>query len=631
MCGICGVAWTVPTDGDHLSTVSAMVKSLRQRGPDESGNLITDRVLLGHARLSIIDIHGGRQPLYNEDETIAVVCNGEIYNHEELRRELIALGHQLRTKSDCEVIAHLWEEYGPEVVLRLRGMFAFVLYDKRSERLFGARDRFGQKPLYYNWDGTRFAFASEIKGLLTLPGITPELESTAMDQFLFHGFVPGSRTLFKGIVQLPAASTFELTRATLTVKRYWVPEFKCDYAEGDQTLISKLDVAIQNAVASHLVSDVPVGVFLSGGIDSSLVTAMACKQSQVPLQSFAISFPQSRQDEGPFAAIASRALGTIHREVAFSHTDLTERLERLAQTFDQPLADPAALPLAMLSEFASSHIKVVLTGDGGDELFGGYEKYCLAARFQLLQKFTSWCSRRLPKSLSIGGLIAARSDRFGLRRTWSRLSLRGFPAYCASYRKHGWEGWDRAKLYNDEMLDHLRRQTTDPFNSVAKEVELLDDPLNQMLLVDQLEYLPSDLLLKTDYCTMASGLEARAPLLDHLLAEVAGRLPPRIKASPTETKIALRRIAEKWLPPELIHRRKQGFSVPIGKWFSNELKGWVQEKLLHNSVTTRRYFNKETVAKVLSEHTSGHRNHANKVYTLLCFELWHRHYLPSVV
>jgi asparagine synthase (glutamine-hydrolysing) len=660
VCGICGCFAAGDAPPIAAEILERMTAALAHRGPDGRGVHIDGPCGLGHARLSIIDLAGGRQPILNEDGSVAVVCNGEIYNFETLRTELLQRGHRFRTKSDSEVLVHLWEDKGPACVERLRGMFAFAIYDRNRRLLFGARDRFGQKPLFYHWDGRTFAFASEIKGLLPLPHLERRLDAAALDQFLFYQFVPHPRTMFEGVRSLPPGCTFlveagvedaaphacpsptgkgvnarfprdgAVNAARMTIARYWELRFEpardSENGRGDVEHLERVETGLDDAVASHLVSDVPVGLFLSGGIDSSLIAAFAAKHSGRPLKTFSIAFPEAGYDESPFARMAAAHVGSEHREFCFEPEHVIERLEKLAVTFDQPLADRAAMPLQMLAEQTAAEVKVVLTGDGGDELFAGYDKYRRAARGP---HWGGWFERRFASAFSSSRLARCEADPLGVRKLRSRLARQLVPEQECSYFKHYWEGWDRRRLYSPEFAEQVGREFE------ALDARLADDgdntarldPLNRMLRIDNAGYLPDDLLLKTDFSTMAFGLEARAPLLDHHLAEVAARLPVHLKATRQETKVALRRMSEKRLPPELVKRPKRGFAVPIRRWLQHELRDWTRDRLLTSSTTVPRYFRRDTVETILNEHAAGKRNHASKIYSLLVFELWHRKYL----
>lgn len=625
MCGICGFLDFQGNLSDADAILRRMTGTLAHRGPDGVGVFSDGSAGLGHTRLSIIDLAGGDQPLFNEDGSVALVCNGEIYNYKDLRRRLSRKGHRFRTASDSEVVLHLWEEAGAGCVEELRGMFAFALYDSRKRVMFGARDRFGQKPFFYHGQGNIFSFASEIKALLTLPHIRPELNPAASDQFLFYGYIPHPNTLFKGVHQLPPAHFFQADQSGLKIERYWRNRFSPpDREQSDSEYLEQLKADVADAVRSHLVSDVPVGIFLSGGIDSSLVAALAAGTDSKPLKSFSIAYPGHRYDESRYARMASDLLGTEHHEFAYSPDHIETSIDNMVRIFDQPLADPAALPLSFLSEQASRHVKVVLTGDGGDELFAGYGKYREAEKESALRE---WIIRRFPGLFSLRELARCAPDPFQLRRLRSRTALRLLPTSQCLYSKNGWEGWHRHRLYSEEF----RNQLSDAFDPVTP--DLSDGhgdatALKTMLRIDQNRYLPDDLLLKTDYSTMAYGLEARAPFLDHHLAVTAASLPDHLLADRNETKIALRRIASELLPRELVQRPKRGFSVPIKKWFREELKDWTAGLLLDGAATVPRYFRRDTVKAVLDAHASGRQNHTRKIFILVVFELWHRHYLP---
>ena len=620
MCGICGFISppTMPSTPSRL--IGKMIQALRHRGPDGHGTHITRDVTLGHSRLSIIDLEGGGQPLYNEDTNIVLVCNGEIYNHKQLRKTLRRHGHIFSTASDCETIIHLWEEKGEKCVDDLRGMFAFALYDHRQNTLFCARDRFGQKPFFYYHNKEHFAFASEIKALLHLPFIEKRLNKNALDQFLFYQYVPHPNTLFQGVRQLPAGCRLVLRNNSVTLDNYYTfptPEKETD---ADKAL-SRLEETLKQSVACHLESDVPVGLFLSGGIDSTLIGALAVSQCPTPLKSFCISFPGEKNDEARFARQAADALKTEHLVFPFQAGELEKSIERLIRNFDQPLADPAALPLSYLSKLAAEHVKVVLTGDGGDELFAGYQKYHAAAGKNRL---------RLPpvaRSLfSPATMAPCAPDPLQTNRLRARLALHLFPATRCEYYKNFWEGGWRHALYSDEMLEICKTRFETNMSGLSIPGQLSE--LDTMLLMDRYSYLPDDLLLKSDYATMLHGLESRAPFLDHHVAHCAATLPEPLLVEKDRGKVALRLMLEKFVPKNLVERPKRGFSVPVARWFREELHGWVKDTLIHNS-TTRRYFRKETVERVIREHVNKKNNHASKIYTLLVFEFWHRTYFGA--
>jgi asparagine synthase (glutamine-hydrolysing) len=666
---MCGIAGYVNLDNSTVDreTIRRMVGAIKHRGPDAQTEYLDGPVGFGHARLSIIDLEGGHQPLFNEDRSISVICNGEIYNYRELRASLLQNGHQFRTGSDCEVLTHLWEESGTEMVNQLRGMFAFVLYDRRQGTVFGARDRFGQKPLYYHYDPYSFSFASEIKGLLVLPNVSRDIDPLALDQFLFHQFVPQPRTLFESIKKLAAGSCFELRLpanpengsdasaaesaiavpgisasrehfregkvdvrqtprrlnrgSSFTMWSYWQPTFVPDDSLSTTEHLARVEAGLNDAVQSHMVADVPVGVFLSGGIDSSLITALAARFNPQPLETFSISFPGSEHDEAPFAREVAATLGTHHHEFPFEPTDLREVLAQAATLFDQPLADAAVLPLMALSRAAVDYVKVVLTGDGGDELFAGYRKY---QRLMAFPGRIGWLSNACANLFPMHELAACRPDSLGTRCLRTRLAMLISPRCRSEYHRQGWEGWERFDLYRPETSQQIAGRFESLLGS-NDHSSLNLAPLNAALQLDQGTVLADRLLLKGDCATMAFGLEARAPLLDHHLADIAGNLPLRLKATSSKTKVALREIASRYLPYDIIQRRKKGFSMPLDKWFRNELKDWTRHCLLDESIALPRYFQRPTIERLLREHAAG-KNHSGRIHTLLTFELWCREY-----
>ena len=666
MCGIAGYVSLNNSPADR-ETIRRMVTALKHRGPDAQTEYLDGPVGFGHARLSIIDLAGGQQPLFNEDRSVAVICNGEIYNYREIRERLLQNGHSFRTGSDCEVLTHLWEESGIEMVNDLRGMFAFVIYDSRQGIVFGARDYFGQKPLYYHFDTAGLAFASEIKGLLVLPGISRELDPLALDQFLFHQFVPQPRTLFESIKKLPAGCCFELRlsessknlpepdkfgsevkhslrsistvpedvhslharrapsrsvcESHFTMWRYWEPRFAPDDIRSHSDHLARVEAGLIDAVQSHMVADVPVGVFLSGGIDSSLITALAARFNPQPLETFSISFPGSEHDEAPFARSVATMLGTKHHEFPFEPGDMRQMLTQAAALFDQPLADTAVLPLMALSRAASEYVKVVLTGDGGDELFAGYRKYQRMAAFP---GRSGWLSKVCSTIFPMHNLAACRPDPIGSHQFSTRLAMLISPSCRSEYHRQGWEGWERFALY----LPETSRMIDGRFDSLRGTDDLSPNalaPLNVALQLDQGTVLADRLLFKGDIATMAFGLEARAPLLDHHLAEIAGQLPLYLKATSSKTKVALREIASRYLPADIITRRKKGFSMPLDRWFRNELSDWTRLCLIDESVALPRFFQRSTIERLLKEHAAG-KNHSGRIHTLLTFELWCREY-----
>ena len=632
MSGICGILNREQPAELSRALLSKMVEHLSARGPDEQTVHVAGKLGLGHSRLAVIDLEKGQQPLFNENKSITIICDGTIYNYQELRQQLEAKGRRFRTDSDCEVIVHLWEEYGSNMLNELRGMFAFVLYDSNKETLFGARDHFGQKPLYYHKGSDLFAFSSEIKSLLLHPEINRNLDLAAIDQFLFYGYVPHPRTLFTSIKQLPAGHYFLLKQNQLTIERYWQsrlepeslyqPNRKSEGQEWTETVRE----ALFDAVESHLVSDVPVGVFLSGGIDSSLVTAIATECNSKPMQTFSVAVSGSKQNESHYARQISRHFETEHLEFSLEPLQLKKYLIETSAYFSQPLANFDTLPMSFLSQQASQYVQVVLTGDGGDELFGGYRKYRKGASGLA---HTMWKSLRSSQLFSTKNLAKCTPDQFGYRRLKRRLGMSLIPPLQCTYKQDAWEGWDRFALYSDE----LRQSMNDFYSEETDWIPLHDcpynDPVNAMLHFDQNWFLPDSLLTRTDQTTMVYGLESRAPLLDHRLADIAGRLPTFMKANAQQTKVVLRNIAQQLLPVELASRPQSGFNFSVSQWFRNELSDWVYEMLCETSLMIPQLFQPQYVQQILDEHNSGKQDHGVKIHTLLTLELWYRNFVEN--
>jgi len=625
MCGLAGLVSLTDAPADRAA-VAAMVRRLKHRGPDAETVHVDGPVGLGHARLSIIDLPGGGQPLFNEDRSVVVICNGEIYNYRELRRQLQQRGHQFTTDSDCEVLVHLWEESSREMTETLRGMYACVVYDRRQGVVFAARDPFGQKPLFYHLGTETLAFASEMKAFRALPEVPRELDLSAVDEFLRSSFVASPRTMFQAVQRLPAGGWFEIRQqgsrfaaSTFTTGVSATPRRTVDRNLSCEDHLARVAAGVDDAVRSHLVADVPVGVFLSGGIDSSLITAIAARHVSEPLRTFAITFPGSRHDEGPKARRVAAACGTRHQEFPFSAHDLPAALLAAARQLDQPLADTAVLPLLHLARETAREVKVVLTGDGGDELFAGYRKYRRLVGFPGRAR---WLHHAVSSLCPPHHLSACAPDPTGSRRLRSRMLELLAPVSRSAYHRQGWEGWERHELYQDELATAVREQRSPVIESTMT-VDRNESLLNSALRLDQGPVLADRLLHKTDAATMAFGLEARAPLLDPQLAAIAAALPEELQVTAKITKVALRRIAEQYLPDEIVAAPKKGFSMPLDSWLRVELRDFTRSCLLDDSVTVPRFFQRSQVERLLTVHAAG-KNHAQRIYSLLVFELWCR-------
>jgi len=631
MCGIAGLFNYRPeasagTGAADRGTLAAMVAPLRHRGPDDQGVLVTGPLGLGHARLSIIDVAGGHQPIFNEDRTAAVVCNGEIYNHRELRRELEEKGHRFATRSDTEVVVHLWEELGPRCVEKLAGMFALAVADFRRRTLLIARDRVGKKPLFLADDGSTLGFASELKSLLAAGLVRPEVDPEALDLYLSYGYVPAPWTIFRGAAKLPAGHLAVVDANGMRIERYW--DVPADEAPDlgpvhDERLTGELESLLASAVRDRLESDVPLGAFLSGGIDSGTIVSFMSQALPGPVRTHTVGFADRATDERADAAAVAAALGTDHVETEV-HPDLADVLPRIAWHLDEPFADPSAVPTWYVSRETRRRVTVALSGDGGDELFAGYgEKYGMHLLEERLRRWVPgpvrhglfpglarhWPrSPRLPRALRLGGLLGNLSvdaDRSYYRdRCLIPLHL-------------------QERLFGESLRE--RRRGFDPFSALEPHLARAPrEPLARALYLDFKTWLADDGLVKVDRMSMAHALEVRCPLLDHRIIEMAARLPARLKMAGGRTKILLRRVAERRLPAEIMARPKRGFAPPISRWLREDLRDFSRDLLLAPDAFGRGLFERREVERLLDDH-AAHRLEAGwALWTLLMLEVWGR-------
>jgi asparagine synthase (glutamine-hydrolysing) len=620
MCGICGAVRLQAPGPISEAAIVAMRDTMPHRGPDDEGVYLAPGVGLGHRRLSIIDLSGGRQPMSNADESLCVTFVGEIYNFRELRGVLEARGYVFRTKSDTEVILHAYAEFGERCVEHLRGMFAFGLWDARRRQLFVARDRVGIKPLYYTIvDGT-LLFASEIKALLGWPGVRREVDETALGAYLRYRYVPGPRTMFRGISKLQPGRTLSVKDGVVTERQYWdVPLGEEASEAGSKDRLLEL---FQESVRLRLISDVPLGVFLSGGLDSSAVTAMMASVTDQPIQTFSVGYPDgaagSEVTEFEFARLVATRFKTDHHEVALDASTFWAALPKLIWHFDEPVADSAAIPLYFLSRFARQFVTVALSGEGADEVMGGYAMY---RKMLLLERL-----RRLPFASRIAGVIephAGRRTQRYLRRLTRplRSQYRGVSALFAEE--------EAVSLLRPELRGRARWDDQEDayFDRVAGL-----DPLSQMLYFDLKVWLPDDLLVKADKMTMATSVELRVPFLDHRLVEWLWRVPASSKLRGRTGKWLLRDAMRDLLPAPILERKKLGFPVPIHGWFQGGLAKAARELLLDPCGASARFFEPARIAALLARHERGGEDLSGEIYALLVFAIWHRIFIePSVV
>jgi asparagine synthase (glutamine-hydrolysing) len=612
MCGICGLLGDV--DPQHgRACVQQMADCMRHRGPDDEGFLDESPIFLGHRRLSIVDLATGHQPISNEDATVWTAYNGEIYNHVSLRSELEKKGHVFRTRTDTESIVHLYEEMGVEFPTKLNGMFAIALWDRVRRTLVLARDRLGVKPVYYARlaDGT-LAFASEIRALLRCPGVDTEIDPLALDSYLALQYIPGPRTIYRGVQKLPPGHTLVANTSGIVVKPFWTLEPAPPPASFAQACEEFLAL-FEDAVRLRLMSDVPLGAFLSGGIDSGLVVAAMARSMDRPVRTFSIGFDTDGwYSELPYAAIVARRFGTNHETLTVSALDMQSLLPAVAVALDEPLADPAAIPTFLLSRFAREHVTVALTGEGADELFAGYDRY----RLEALRDRIDWVPRAMRRGASaiVAPLVGGRA----------RKALRAAAMDPASgfvhLRSVMPSGLRRALLRADVAATvpsgHLERRMAAHFTG--------SNGLNATLRADTLEWLPDDLLMKVDKMSMLASLEARVPFLDYRIVERVSGYPAQWKYRNGRSKVLLKAVAETVLPREIVHRPKHGFRPPIDRWLQGDLRTYLESTLFDSTALSYRWLDPHAVRGVIGRYLNGGERLALPVWVLLCLEIWLR-------
>jgi asparagine synthase (glutamine-hydrolysing) len=638
MCGICGIA--IPKQLNRRvseSRLAPMRDTLAHRGPDDAGLYIDGGVGLGHRRLSIVDLSGGRQPMANEDSSVWIVFNGEIYNHRDLRPELEERGHQYRTASDTETIIHLYEELGARAVERLGGMFAFAIWDSARRELLLARDRLGIKPLYYVLDGDgSLYFASEIKALIEARAVAPEINYSALPDYLANHAPSGEETLFRAVKRLLPGHTLTWRDGRIEIRKYWDLSFAQNGhpALSDRGAIEQWTELFRGAVRSHLMSDVPLGVFLSGGVDSSAIAAVMSDMVREPIKTFSVGFAEREANELEYARMVARAFKTDHHEVIVSPEDFFAVMPRLIWHEDEPLAHLASVPLYFVSELAARHVKVVLTGEGSDELMAGYYRYwktvynlSLGARYhrwtpEALRRATRYGIDRLP----IGSSLRRRLSRtfLSLAPDVENLYLENFAVFSRDRQ---------LRLLTPEAKDRAGAPShMDPYATARRYLAQSDatTTLNRLLYADTRTYL-HELLMKQDQMSMAASLESRVPFLDHTLVEFTARLPERMKLRGLTTKYVLRRSMKGVLPGLILTRPKMGFPAPVGAWFRGKYRSVIDDYALSARTRNRGVFNPDFVRYLVAEHQSGARDHSQRLWSLVNFEMWARQFIDGEI
>jgi asparagine synthase (glutamine-hydrolysing) len=624
MCGIAGIVDTARENVD-AETVHRMCQSIVHRGPDDEGIFVKGGVGLGMRRLSIIDLKGGHQPVFNEDRSVWIVFNGEIYNFPELRRDLEQRGHRFYTNSDTEVIVHLYEDHGPDCVKSLRGMFAFALYDERKRKLLLARDRLGKKPLHYALSNGRLFFGSEIKAILAVAPHLAEVDPEALLRYFYFGYVPDPLSAFVPIKKLPPGHLLEFEQGKIAVRQYWdFPRFGTHSPRSEEECLEQLEDLLSEAVRIRLISDVPLGALLSGGADSSLVVALMARAASGPVKTFSIGFRHADFDETGYARRVAEQFGTEHRELILE-PDVVQTVEALTSSLEEPFGDSSMLPTYYVCRLAREHVTVALSGDGGDEAFAGYDRY----RMHLHDRSYAWipqAGRRfyrehIHRHVPYG--LPGRNFAYSVSLPWHERYIEGVTL----------KPFQREMNLLSEDFARLGEGTGDPLQEMRDYLNAApaDDPVDRVLYLDSKTYLPGDILTKVDRMSMATSLEVRVPILDHVFLEWVTGLTSEWKLRMGNQKYILRKLAERvGVPREVLYRPKQGFALPLVHWMRHELKDLIITTLTESRTMQRGYFNPNGVRRILDEHFRGRRDHSPRIWRLLMLELWHRNFLEPL-
>ncbi len=620
MCGICGI-WHYGSgkqvEQDKLEQMKAVME---RRGPDDEGSYAGDAGALGFGfrRLSIIDLANGHQPMSNADESIWLVFNGEIYNHHELREELKARGCQFRTRSDTEVIVYAYQEYGKECVNKLRGMFAFAIWDVKKQQLFAARDRLGIKPFYYYHDGERFTFASELKALRFGLPQKPELNLLSLERFFTYRYVPGAETMWRGVFKLQPGHRLIKTKNSFSIERYWRPDFTTQPISTEDAM-AKTEELLKHAVKIRLEADVPVGVLLSGGLDSSTILALSQAQSDTLKAAFSIGFKDAGEfDETPFAQEVAQHFGIEHVVVRIDAHDLINRIEEFVYLQDEPLADPTGIPLYLICQKARESVTVLLSGEGADEIFSGYDRYKMAPFLGIsgspLLAPLRWVSGAFSNSFSSGSY---------LRRITSALAGKDM-----AHKWHAVSSLSAPEIRRALLLPDIDLQAAHEhlLQRLQRCLEPIKHPLNQMQMMDLNMWLPENMLTKKDRMTMAASIEARVPFLDHKLVEFGLSLPPHLRMHKMTSKWIIRQVMKDKLPYTNVQRRKTGWPMPLDDWFRGDMKQLAADTLLGDTCKQRGIFNPAAMRGMLEQHWAGKAQYGRQLFMALCMELWLREY-----
>jgi asparagine synthase (glutamine-hydrolysing) len=624
MCGICGIFFPDRNRRVARDALVAMNQQIVHRGPDDEGFLVQENIGLAMRRLSIIDVQTGHQPISNEDGNLWIVFNGEIYNHLDLRRDLEARGHRYRTQSDTETIVHLFEEYGDACVNHLRGMFAFAIWDRARRHLLLARDRLGIKPLYYRYSDGMLLFGSEVKAILAYPGMKAEFNRKTLAEYLAFGYIAGQETMYSGICKLPPGCVLKLSEArNVEISQYWDLQANGDEDLGRAQYIRRYRELLEESVSSHLMSDVPLGVFLSGGLDSSAIAALTTKIRREPIETFSVGYGEKEYSELPFAREVARHIGSQHHEVSLSRDEFFESLPRLIWHEDEPLAWPSSVALYVVSRLARERVTVVLTGEGSDETLAGYTRYpwtLLNSRMNSVYRglTPSFLRRMLRRGIGAAPLSAKRHrqvEHTFLMRDGASLESFYFDNFYSAFS---------ASEQSDLLTDEAFQTSTGAYKSAMSCWGASSgDLLHRLLYTDIKTYLV-ELLMKQDQMSMAASVESRVPFLDHVLVEFAASIPSKYATQGLAGKMILKSAVEDLLPREIVCRKKMGFPTPWAYWLAGPQLDSIELTLTENRTLARGWFRPEALRRLFAEHRGGRRDNGNRIWRLLNLELWMR-------
>lgn len=625
MCGICGVIYECKDKRVSKDALAKMNNVLVSRGPDDEGYFIYGNIGLGMRRLSIIDVKGGQQPIYNEDKSLCVVCNGEIYNYQELRQDLLRQGHVFSTHSDVEVIIHLYEEYGQHCVDKLRGMFAFAIYDNKSEALLLARDRLGIKPLYYTYQNGTFLFASELKAILKYPGLERKISNEALSDYLTFLYIPAPETIFENINKLPPAHILTFNNKGIVLKQYWEINYHKDKEQKEEYYVEKMEDLLKETVKMHLMSEVPLGAFLSGGVDSSAIVALISEISNERVKTFSVGFDVPDFNELEYARLVAKRFGTEHHEINLK-PDILALLPKLVEYCDEPFADSSIIPTYLISQFARERVTVCLAGDGGDELFAGYG---WTRRQKFIQDYN-----RLPallrnnlKSIFLGKDYSPDRKNRIFDKLGRFMHDAGLPVEQSFMRrKTCFSELMKKSLFKEQIFNQLHNYDSKSKILPYFKKDVADNALEKLLYLDTKMYLPDDCLCKVDRMSMMNSLEVRVPLLDHKVVEFAASIPFKYKMKGMVSKYILKQAMKNLLPLQILRQRKLGFTVPLNSWFRQSLKGYTQGLLLSADARLNNYFRQDFIRWLIKEHNEGRQDFGPQIFALAVLELWLQHY-----